>query len=227
MFSEDYNGPLNFISPDACRHHYVTKKDQSALSQLEQGWSTGASSKVSAMCTKCRYHLQVVLSYANGPNQHDGNLPGHIHHLIYKSGRPSGGEDEVTSKGQKAETFHYQCSFLTCSATVSIRVVSPILNPDFVHILTDPDRLRERADEAIAAHPERLEGVARPQPINVLENLRTYVSNALYNSPRSKAISAVNKRFMVCFGIAGEPCKDLLQFLEFRAKVCVPSCFVT
>ncbi|GES61066.1 ubiquitin carboxyl-terminal hydrolase [Aspergillus terreus] len=60
-----------------------------------------------------------------------------------------------------------------------------------------------------------MEGIGRPQPINVLLNLRTYISNALHNSQQSKSISAINKRFMSCFGVEGMPCKDLLEFLGF------------
>ena len=88
-------------------------------------------------------------------------------------------------------------------------------------MLTDLDQLRKRADEAVAAYPDRLEGTGQPQPINVLDNLRAYISNTLYDAKRSKPISAVNKRFMMSFGVAGKPCKDLLEFLEFSPKVCV------
>ncbi|KAL4892646.1 hypothetical protein BDV59DRAFT_193527 [Aspergillus ambiguus] len=63
-----------------------------------------------------------------------------------------------------------------------------------------------------------MEGIGRPQPINVLLNLRTYINNALHNSQHSKSISAINKRFMSCFGVNGIPCKDLLEFLGFTMK---------
>lgn len=119
------------------------------------------------------------------------------------------------------ETFQYECSYLTCPVTVAVRIASPILADEWVRQLVDPDLLRQRADEAIATHPERLEGVGRPSPITVLENLRTYISNALHNSQQSKSISAINKRFMTCFGVEGRPCKDLLEFLGFSVKVCI------
>lgn len=145
----------------------------------------------------------------------------HIHHLVYKSGRQrsSGSVAEVTSKGQTVETFHYECSYLTCPATVSLRVVSPLLGERWVQLLTDEELLGQRADEAIALHPERLEGIARPQPINVLLNLRTYITNALHDSQQSKMISGINKRFMTCFGVEGVPCKDMLEFVGFTLKV--------
>ncbi|RDW60418.1 ubiquitin-specific protease UBP2 [Aspergillus mulundensis] len=60
--------------------------------------------------------------------------------------------------------------------------------------------------------------MARPQPITVLMNLRAYIKDALDNSPRSKPISAVNKRFMMSFGVNGEPCRDLFEFLGFTFR---------
>lgn len=59
------------------------------------------------------------------------------------------------------ETFQYECSYLTCPVTVAVRIASPILADEWVRQLVDPDLLRQRADEAIATHPERLEGVGR------------------------------------------------------------------
>ena len=100
-----------------------------------------------------------------------------------------------------------------------VSVASPILNDKLVHLLTDPDLIRQRTEEATAAHRERLEGMAQPLPIDVLTNLRIYILNALQESERSKPISAVNKRFMGSFGIEGQPCKDLLEFLEFSYNV--------
>lgn len=215
VYPEHYSGPLDFISQRACRHYYVTKINQSALDQR----STDGASKVSAVCAKCRYHVQVIVAHTNGSNQQDQTFPGHVHHFVYRSGGQIGDGEEVTTKGQIAETFSYQCSFLTCSVEASVRVVSPILGPEMLQVLTDPERLRERVDEAVVSHPSRLKDVARPQVINVLENLRTYVSNALHGSSMSRSISAVNKKFMICFGVEGEPCRDLLEFLEFTFKV--------
>lgn len=206
------------MSPAACKHSYITKPNQTFLHPPEQRRGPGTASNVSAICSRCRYHLQVVVHYTGATGT---NLPGHIHHLMYKSGRQRGGPSpgEVTPKGQLVETFHYECSYPTCSAVISLRMLSPVLGPDWVRLLTDRELLKKRADEAIAANPERLEGVARPLPVNVLDNLRTYIHNALHEPQRSKPISAINKRFVVCFGVEGKACKDLLEFLEFRDKV--------
>jgi ubiquitin carboxyl-terminal hydrolase 25/28 len=220
VFSEAYNAPLEWISPAACKHTYVTKVDQTFLLSPEQTRGPGTASKVSAICSQCRYHLQLVVNYTTVVGT---NFPGHIHHLVYKSGRQRGGSytEEVTPKGQRVETFHYECSYATCSAVVSLRMLSPVLGAEWVRLLTDQELLKQRADEAIAGNPERLEGIARPLPINVLDNLRTYIHNALHDPQRSKPISAINKRFIVCFGVEGKACKDLLEFLEFQPKVSI------
>lgn len=221
VYPEHYNGPQDFISSLACRHQYARKEMQTFLSQPDQRRNTGTPSRVSAMCTKCRTHLQVVVNYAGAIGQSGQNLSGHIHHFVYKSGRQRGGASpvEVTPKGQVAESFHYECSYLSCSAAASIRVLSPVLADDRVRLLTDVDLLAERTDAAIAAYPERMEGIARPPPINVLANLRIYITNAIRDVQHSKSISAVNKRFMACFGVEGRPCGELLEFLGFTFKV--------
>ncbi|KAL2865593.1 ubiquitin-specific protease UBP2 [Aspergillus lucknowensis] len=220
VYPEHYQGPPHFISPTACRHSYVTKPNQTIRpSPGEDRGTSGTPTKISAVCSKCRHHLQLRVD-SNPIGQSAKNISEHIHHFVYFYGRHRGGQDqeEVTPKGQTAETFHFHCSYPTCGIKVSIRVVSPVLSSEMVNLLTDPDLLQRRTDEALAANPERLEGVARPQPITVLQNLRTYVDNALHNSQQSKTISAANKRFMTSFGVDGRPCKDLLELLGFTFK---------
>lgn len=98
---------------------------------------------------------------------------------------------------------------------VSLRILSPILGADYVHVMTDKDLLRKRAEEAFATYLETMEGMAKPEPINLLDNLRLYLTNALRNPQRSKPIASGNKRFVHVFGVEGAACKRLLEFLEF------------
>ncbi|KAL2853835.1 hypothetical protein BJY01DRAFT_206505 [Aspergillus pseudoustus] len=220
VFSKQYQRLAHFISPAACRHSYVTKPNQTIRPQPgEDRASSGTPTKISAICSKCRHHLQLKVD-SPPVGQPAQSLSDHIHHFVYFYGRHRGGQDleGYTNKGQLEESFHFDCSYAACAAKVSIRVVAPLLSSDMVSLLTDPTLLQGRTDDALAADPERLEGVARPQPITVLQNLRTYVDNALRNSPQSKAISANNKRFMTSFGVDGKPCKVLLEFLGFTFK---------
>ena len=222
MYPEHYSGPPDFVSPQACHHSYVTQACQSQFLETDhQTRNTGgaSSSRVRAVCSKCRYHAQVILNYTAGRQ----TLPGHIHHFVCSSGSAKT-TTSTSSKGQQVETYDYECSFLTCSAHAVVCVASPILDSDAVRLLTSSGQLRKRADEALAAFPDRLSDVPRPHPIDVLNNLRAYISDALYDTSKGKSISAINKRFMICFGIRGLPCKDLLEFLEFKPKVCrIPS----
>lgn len=219
MFLEYQSGPQQYISPDACRHNYVTKTNQTYVASEEQKRRAGASSKISAICTECRYHLQVVVNHTGAGNAFARmKSQDHIHHLVYKSGRQQGVTTtvEMTEQGQVAETFHYQCSDTSCAAMVSIRITSPLINSKFAFLLTDGETIRKRADAVIAAEPERFEGMAKPLPFNVLDNLRLYLNNALHNPHLSKPIAPNNKRFMISFGVEGSPCKELLEFLGFQ-----------
>ncbi|KAJ5640591.1 hypothetical protein N7528_000216 [Penicillium herquei] len=204
VFQEKYKGPLQYISSEACRHNYVIKQDQTHLVKSEKARRGGMS--------------KVVANYANHASASMNEPRDHIHHLVYKSGRQknSGTNEEIMQTGQSAETFHYQCSHPSCSTTVSLRILSPILTPVHYVQLTNLDLLRNRAGAAFAAQPERLEGVPFPSPITVLDNLRLYLNNALHYPDRSKTITSNNKRFMVSFGVGGEPCRELLDFLGFE-----------
>ncbi|CAI7606909.1 unnamed protein product [Penicillium pancosmium] len=218
IYSDKTHKRYEFISSDACKHNYVTKSNQTFLAQTDQQRRPGTSSKVSAMCSKCRCHLQLVVNHNNTGSSFTRSQKGdHIHHLVYKSGRQRGSTsvEEMTTSGQVAETYHFQCSHLSCSAMVSLRILSPLLNRNFVQTLTDVDAVRKRADEAIAANPDRLEGMTSPLPITVLDNLRIYLNNSLHNKELNKDISAINKRFMLAFGLKGAPCREVLEFLGF------------
>ncbi|EED17662.1 ubiquitin C-terminal hydrolase, putative [Talaromyces stipitatus ATCC 10500] len=212
VFPDGYDGPPEWLSPSACKHVYVTKPNQTIVVTPDQRQGRGAYSKVCAVCSKCRLHAQVVVNYTANV----APTSGHLHHLVCQSGSHANGS--TTSRGQSAETFYYKCSYLTCGITVSVQITSPVLNHDFLQLLTDVELVNKRADEAIAAQPERLEGIARPQPITILDNLRTYLRNSLQDPQRSKPISAINKRFVVCFGVDGKHCKDLLEFLGFSFR---------
>lgn len=211
VFQEGYTGPLEWLSPTACNHTYTLKPNQTYVLPSEQRRGRGAVSIVSAVCSKCRYHLQVKVSYPGNA----GLTSNHLHHLVYQAGSRKDGR--TTSKGQHVESYYYACSYPMCGISVSVDVMSPVLRPEHIQLLTDVEVVNKRADEAIAAHPERLEGIARPQPVTVLSNLSAYLNNALHDPERSKPISAVNKRFVVCFGVDGQPCKDLLTYLNFSS----------
>lgn len=222
----DRNVLLEFVSEDACRHNYVTKVDQTSFDEAEPLHGAGVV-KVHAICSKCRWHLQLVVTNTSGPGKSNAKAPDHPHVFVYKSGHQCTPwtDGETMETGQIAETFHYECIAESCQTFVSLRLMSPILNSKFTALLTDPELIRRRAMTAFASQPQRLEGMAFPSPITVLDNLRLYLNNALRFPDRSKPITQGNKRFMVSFGIGAEPCRELLEFLGFtQKKVCPLTC---
>ena len=84
-----------------------------------------------------------------------------------------------------------------------------------MRLLTDPELIRYRAEQAIASDPERFEGHDVPSGTDVLLTLRAYLLNALKSS-ELKVIKGVNKRWMLCLG---EPCVELLNYLGFEKQV--------
>ncbi|KAK2793902.1 ubiquitin-specific protease ubp2 [Onygenales sp. PD_12] len=202
------------VSGRACPHRYVTKRNQTKLPP--EGFQPAAKTvyRISAVCLLCRYHLQLKLTQENESSQ----CPSQLHHLVYTHSNTPNTSNPFSVKGQRQESHFFRCSYPQCSVSVSVQLLSPALSPEWVNILTSAELLKQRTDDALAALPERLEGLSRPFPISVLTNLRIYIEHALHESQRSKSISISNKRFVVCFGVAGEPCKDILEFIGFTRK---------
>ena len=111
---------------------------------------------------------------------------------------------------------HFQCSATECGAKVVIWFKPPRFTEDWVKQLTDRFMIQTRAEKAIAEDPKRFEGHAVPLPINVLTNLRTYVSNAAQASGKVRKILGHNKQFLLSLG---ESCCDILEYAGFRRDV--------
>ncbi|KAL9108363.1 MAG: hypothetical protein Q9227_006823 [Pyrenula ochraceoflavens] len=77
-----------------------------------------------------------------------------------------------------------------------------MLLPDLPN--SNPDHLKKRQDAVFASEGERLQGVPRAQPVDVMNDLRIYLKNCW---TRRSIIKHNNKRFMTRFGLNGTPCK--------------------
>ncbi|KAG5297235.1 ubiquitin carboxyl-terminal hydrolase [Histoplasma ohiense] len=217
QFPPPFHDPDNYpelISPKACPHQYITKANQTELPP--EGFQAGLRTpfKVSAVCLICRYHLEIKITHTTEAS----HCPSQLHHIVYSHSDNRQDSNPFRQKGQRLEAHYFRCSYPTCAAAISLKLLSPILTPHWVDLLTNTELLKARTDAAMEAYPERLEGHSRPLPITVLTNLRTYIENALHDSQRSKSISKSNKRFVVCFGVDGQPCHELLEFLEFQPR---------
>ncbi|PGH26550.1 hypothetical protein AJ80_01679 [Polytolypa hystricis UAMH7299] len=200
------------ISSQCCPHVYITKPNQTKLLPDDRQ-IPGVPYKVSSVCTICRLHLELGITYPRS------NIPRHthIHHLVPL---PSNSKESnpFEAKGQGLETYRFRCSYSTCAVQVSVKFLSPLITPKWVKLLTDPELVQQRAEEVIKTSPERYEGLGLPLPIAVLNNLRTYIEHSLQDKQRTRSIAFANKRFNLCFGLQGEPCKELLEFLEFTSQ---------
>ena len=76
--------------------------------------------------------------------------------------------------------------------------------------------IKARAEKVMAEDPKRFEGHAIPPPIVVLNNLRTYISNAVQTPGKSRKILGHNKQFLLSLG---ESCTDLLEYVGFTREV--------
>lgn len=212
----DENTYPEIINANSCPHRYILKLNQSNLPTEADINIAESSFKVSAICVHCRYHLELGMSYKDQFVW----KPNHLHHLVHLT-KPKDTKDNnpFRSKGQELEEYAFKCSDPACSAVVSLKLFSPLLTPEWVALLTDEELLKKRVDDALNKEPERLEGISRPYPLNVLMILRIYIENALHEEQKSRPIASNNKRFMISFGVKGEACKSLLEFVGFTLKV--------
>ena len=145
-----------------------------------------------------------------------------LHHLVHSpwlEGVARNGS--VLGKAEKEhEILAFECSSPTCSAAILVRFRPPVLTDEHIRLLTDEALLNQRAEEVMISEPARFEGHKKPTPADVLSDLRTYLRNSI-DHQESRPIKVENKRFALKFGIDGQACKDVLNFLGFKYYVCV------
>jgi ubiquitin carboxyl-terminal hydrolase 25/28 len=205
----------------SCLHVFCTKINQSQLPALDSVPGPSSVYKVAGVCRKCRTHIQLTVDYtakesiAPCPNEAHP-----LHHLVYSPWREDVARKEERSRntGRKGESYAFECTSPTCSATVFIKLEPPRLSPDMVHALTDQALLKARTEAAFKVGQGRLEGFKYPSSVEVMSDLRKYLQNSWTRDTRQ--IRLDNKRFMVRFGPDGEDCKDLLEFMGFTREVC-------
>lgn len=209
------------VGKGSCRHKYMTKLDQSQLPAPDRKPERSNSYKVASFCYECRCHLLMIVEFQNGNGERPcPNSQYPLHHFIHHPQSSSRRQNSVdTHRGDRwVDQQRFECSSPYCPAVVTVRIRPPRITAQWKTLLTDEQLVRERAEAVMKLAPDRFEGIAPPLPINVLLNLRSYISNALRN-PEVKKIASLNKKFVTCFGDFGQPCRDLLEFLGFTYNV--------
>ncbi|RMZ79479.1 hypothetical protein DV738_g3327, partial [Chaetothyriales sp. CBS 135597] len=207
------------LPSDSCRHEFWLKRRQSSLPQLDEQATADTTWTVSALCQKCRLHLRLTVDYTTGPHvQACPNEEARLHHLVRSRWR----EADRQRQWRRARpdnpvlVYVYECSASACSAVVSVLFTPPEISAQVVHELTDAAALKERTDAAFSTSSANTQGMRRPLPIDVLNDLRIYIRNAWDNDPSKSMIKTSNRRFMVRFGPGGQACKGILEGMGFR-----------
>lgn len=112
------------------------------------------------------------------------------------------------------EIHTFACSNPSCPAVVDIRISPPRLSKDRLALLVDAGRVYRRGQRAMKEQPERYQDSRPLNPVEVLNVLRTYLSDALNKSAKNR-IAVRNKRFLLAFS---DECDDIFEFLEFELQ---------
>lgn len=208
-----------FLHPHNCRHAFWSKPRQSSPLVSDDQADPYAKSSVAAICGKCRTHLHLEIDHSDGwQSSPCPNAENPLHHFIRADWR-EGTERrawEETMLGSPAEITVFQCSAEGCSATLNVRYTPPVLREDIVHTLTDREILKQRTEAAFKLSEGNTQGMKPPIVIDVLSDLRIYLTNAWKKDSSQRNIKMSNKRFLVRFGPNGDACKDVLETLRFR-----------
>ena len=210
---------IKVTAKNACQHIWASKPSQSAPQAAGLQSDLSSFDTVAACCIKCRCHLKLKIDCGG---EVSGTLPcpsneAPLHHFLYKH-TTSCGFRHIKEDGKPeawVDERHFQCSNWACTVRLAVWICCPRLTPEYIALLTDPHLIKQRAQTAMETEPERFEGHAVPSKMQVLTNLRAYISNAL-NSPDPKMIVGNNKKFLLSLG---EPCAEVLEYLGFTRDV--------
>lgn len=210
------------VARNSCRHVWALKDDQSSPAIRDQQPDLSTVYIVAAYCTECLSHLELRLDFRE--ERYDlypcPNKEWPLHHFVYKpeKSQPRQTAKSASISGHDSDWIdiqRFECSSPRCNAKLSIQVKPPRLIPEWVSLLTDKTLIDQRAAKAMAEEPERFEGHSNPQPLEVLSNLRQYISHAL-TKEAGRTILGNNKKWLLCLG---ESCSELLQYLCFTREV--------
>jgi ubiquitin carboxyl-terminal hydrolase 25 len=218
LFYSGYNNVAALLPEDSCRHAWCSKDKQCDLPALDAQPSPDSIYKLAGVCRNCRMHIELEVDYTTRWESDPCPNSSHpLHHFVHSPWRVRN-ENFLGNVEPNFETYAFECSSVSCSATVFVRHRPPVLSDEYVRLLTDRALLNQRAEEVIESEPARFEGHKKPTPVDVLSDLRSYLKNSV-DQQETRPIKADNKRFSLRFGLDGQACKDMLSFLGFKHEV--------
>ncbi|KAI9757658.1 MAG: ubiquitin-specific protease ubp2 [Chaenotheca gracillima] len=201
------------ISRDSCHHRFILKPQQCKLPPNNVLPGANEEYKIASYCASCRMHLDVWIDLRSS-RPGDQACPveeAPLHHLCNISEKSTPDQNPQVAPGdpQWTEYHIFECSAPSCPAIVTCLATPPKLTPDHVALLTNRDTITRRVQAEIDKNPDRLAELGIPEPVTVLHNLKTYLSDA---KREPKKLKASNKKFLTSLGPA---CSPLLQYLGF------------
>lgn len=176
---------------------------------------------VVAYCSQCRYHFQIIANFHQRNAQQapcclsDETNP--MHHLqikesIYARDNPS--KFALDKYNNFLEYHRWTCSAPFCPLVLEIKISPPRLHDSILSLILSPERVLARGKKVVAEEPLRYAGLGPLTVLQILSNLRTYLSDAKAARDQSelKRIAARNKKFVLAFA---DECDSLLQYLDF------------
>ena len=121
-------------------------------------------------------------------------------------------------KAEDRIQFAWQCSVAECRATLCIVYRKPRLNEEYIQLLSNSELLKRRYDALIQEDPER-DGIRLATQMDAFARLRRYLKDSLQPSHSKRQIPANNKRFQEAYGVEGQDCAAVFEWLGFRREV--------
>ncbi|KAF2198172.1 cysteine proteinase [Delitschia confertaspora ATCC 74209] len=214
--------PPSFYDPDApptpavpvrnCRHHFVTKDEQSILPQSGNQPNYETVYKIASYCMKCRWHLELMVDFRDDgfrtlPCPADTEFP--LHHFIFQ-GEKGPSHDHFGDR-KIPRDYRFRCSAPRCPVHLHVRLLPPRLKDEYITLLTDKILLKKRLDRAGVIEP-RCQNEQVAKPVDGLLFLRTYLRDSLQPKQGKGRIPLLNRKFLKTFG---EDCDALLTELGF------------
>ncbi|PSK53951.1 Translation initiation factor IF-2 [Elsinoe australis] len=199
-FNKNSNHPLA-RSEDACEHHYALNLSRTKIPPKDYRPAPGDHFWVEAVCRRDRTHIHIDLKYNPSGRRPCPNNDFPLHHFVRL--RASPGSD-----------YTFQCSSPDCGAIVNFKYYHKVISDSDVDILTNPDFLRKRYDEAVAKHGVH-RGFVPATEVSTLWKLRRYVRDSLKPDGIEKKVPLENKRYLESFAT---DCDDVFLRLGFRKE---------
>jgi ubiquitin carboxyl-terminal hydrolase 25/28 len=219
-----HGDPFMRKGPNDCRHSLIRKENQtSAPTSPDEQPDRDTKYVVASFCARCRYHFDITVDFRHRGGDvpvpcklSDMENPMHHLHLVETSGQLAG---PITSKPQELpyEEYRFVCSGSHCPVSVEIRITPPRLSKKLLALFLDVNLLQARGEKVISQDPNRYQGLVPLKPIQVLANIRTFLTDAKAQSLKTdeppKRLAKRNKKYVLAFE---NECDALFLYLGFK-----------